>query len=78
MRNNLDSRPEPSEIIEQYHKKKTLPPRICKKCGVGELKRTGRRTSASVNYTVWKCGRCGNEDLEFVGLDEDAKKVLGK
>ena len=78
MKNKFDSRPEPSEIIEHYHKKKTAQPKICKKCGVGELKKTGKRTSASVNYDVWKCTKCGNEDLEFVGLDEDAKKVLGK
>ena len=77
MKNKFDDRPEPSEIIEQFHKRKTLQPKICKKCGVGEMKQTGKRTSASVNYNVWTCKKCGDENLEFLGLDDDAKKVLG-
>lgn len=67
---------DPSEIIEDYHRKKQKPPRMCKNCGQEEMKKVGVRMSASVNYMVWRCKRCNNEDLEFVGLSDEAKNVL--
>ena len=78
MKNKIDSRPDPSDIIEQYNKRKVIQPVFCQNCGVGEMKRTGKRTSASVNYIVWNCNRCNFEKLEFSGLDSDAERVLNK
>lgn len=69
---------DPEDIINQYHKKKEAMPKLCKKCGKGEMKNTGVRTSASVNYVVWKCKNCSNEELEFAGLDENANSVIEK
>ncbi len=68
---------DPSEIIEEYHNKKKQP-RLCKHCGRSEMRNIGVRTSASVNYNVWKCQGCEKEDLELIGLSEDAKNVIGK
>ncbi len=67
---------EPSEIIEDYHKSKTVPARKCGKCGKEGMRKLGLRMSASVNYMVWECSGCGNEDLELVGLDEETKRIL--
>lgn len=72
----MDKRPDPNEIIEKYHHKETAKPRLCKECGKGEMKKVGVRTSASVNYMVWKCSKCDKEELEFTGLDEAATKLV--
>ena len=67
---------DPKEIIERYHRKSQDSPKMCKKCSKGEMIDSGVRTSASVNYTVWKCNSCENEDLKFLGLANDIQDSL--
>ena len=40
------------------------------------MKATGIRTSASVEYVVWKCLKCTEEELAFRGLGSEAKNAL--
>ena len=67
---------DPQDIIEEYHQKRKEAPKICKRCGKDEMKKEGKRMSASVNYMVWRCKTCGNEDMEFMGLSEDTKELF--
>ena len=72
----MDTRPDPSEIINNYHKLREPTPKLCSSCHAGEMKKQGVRTSASVNYMVWRCPKCSHEDLEFIGLDKEAKYLI--
>jgi RNase P subunit RPR2 len=73
-----DTRMNPEEIIQEYHKKPEPQQKLCKKCNRSEMKNTGIRTSASVNYIVWKCPKCNNEELVFQGLDKNAEQIIDK
>lgn len=42
--------------------KEEKPPKICKKC-VLEMKNQGTRFSSGVKYSVFKCEKCGKEEL---------------
>ncbi len=44
--------------------------RVCPKCK-GELVYDGSRISANIRYQVWKCSKCGKEDIKFNELYKD-------
>ncbi len=41
----------------------------CKKCGV-EIKKGTKMMSGNSQYMIWKCEKCGNEQMQCVGLND--------
>lgn len=63
------------DIIDGFHKKPEPSPKFCSRCK-GQMMKSGRRTSSSVNYGIWSCVKCGNEETQLLGLDKQAKEVI--
>ncbi|MBN2881347.1 hypothetical protein JXM83_04820 [Candidatus Woesearchaeota archaeon] len=54
------------ELIENHNKIMKGPVKICKKCTL-EMKKTGVRMSMNINYDVFRCPKCGKEELVYKG-----------
>lgn len=54
------------ELIESHKKILKGGSRICSKCSV-DMENKGIRMSMNVNYYVFKCPRCGKEELVYKG-----------